>query len=305
MTLRFILNHDLVDADGPPAPRARRLRSARSARHQGGLPRGRLRRLHGAAGRAATGAGVAYRAVTSCLLPLAEVAGSPRGHRRGAEPATGSAPVQQALVDEGASQCGFCTPGIVVALTGFLLARRAPRPRGRRSPRSRATSAAAPATPRSAALRPGWWRARPSRPGGRRRAVARPGPRRGVLPRYFATVRRAARRASRRRRPRATPDARSPLAGGRHRPLRPAAATSSLRPSSPALPEPASAASGATASDLFIGAATTVEELIALARAARTWCPASAARRRWSPPSPSATAPPSAATSSTPRRSAT
>jgi len=29
--------------------------------------------------------------------------------------------VQQAIVDEGASQCGFCTPGFVVAMTGHLL----------------------------------------------------------------------------------------------------------------------------------------------------------------------------------------
>ncbi|MDX1487248.1 MAG: FAD binding domain-containing protein [Acidiferrobacterales bacterium] len=29
--------------------------------------------------------------------------------------------VQQAIVDEGATQCGFCTPGIVVSLTGHLM----------------------------------------------------------------------------------------------------------------------------------------------------------------------------------------
>src|SRR4030066_816592 len=30
-------------------------------------------------------------------------------------------PGQQAIVDEGATQCGFCTPGIVVSLTGYLM----------------------------------------------------------------------------------------------------------------------------------------------------------------------------------------
>ena len=35
-------------------------------------------------------------------------------------------PVQQALLDEGAAQCGFCTPGLVVAITGLL--RREPHP---------------------------------------------------------------------------------------------------------------------------------------------------------------------------------
>nr|VFJ92397.1 MAG: xanthine dehydrogenase small subunit [Candidatus Kentron sp. H]VFJ93437.1 MAG: xanthine dehydrogenase small subunit [Candidatus Kentron sp. H]VFK00313.1 MAG: xanthine dehydrogenase small subunit [Candidatus Kentron sp. H] len=34
-------------------------------------------------------------------------------------------PIQEAIVAEGASQCGCCTPGIVVALTGFFLAPRA------------------------------------------------------------------------------------------------------------------------------------------------------------------------------------
>ena len=34
--------------------------------------------------------------------------------------------VQQALLDEGAAQCGYCTPGLVVAITGLLRAN--PRP---------------------------------------------------------------------------------------------------------------------------------------------------------------------------------
>jgi xanthine dehydrogenase small subunit len=63
---------------------------------------------------------ILYRVVTSCLLP----AGALHGHhvvtieglnRR----ALG--PIQSAFVDEGASQCGFCTPGFVVAFTGHLL----------------------------------------------------------------------------------------------------------------------------------------------------------------------------------------
>ena len=35
-------------------------------------------------------------------------------------------PVQQALLDEGAAQCGYCTPGLVVAITALL--RRNPHP---------------------------------------------------------------------------------------------------------------------------------------------------------------------------------
>ena len=30
-------------------------------------------------------------------------------------------PIQQAIVDKGATQCGFCTPGIVVSLTGYAM----------------------------------------------------------------------------------------------------------------------------------------------------------------------------------------
>ena len=55
-------------------------------------------------------------------------------------------PVQQAFVEAGAVQCGFCTPGLVVATAALL--ERTPDPERRRDPRGalRATSAAAPAT---------------------------------------------------------------------------------------------------------------------------------------------------------------
>ena len=63
-----------------------------------------------------------YKAVASCLLPLGELEGKHvvtiEGLNTGSLPLT---PVQQALIDEGASQCGFCTPGIVMSLTGFFL----------------------------------------------------------------------------------------------------------------------------------------------------------------------------------------
>ncbi len=63
---------------------------------------------------------VRYRAVNSCLFPLAEAAGRHVVTIEGLN-GPGLTPVQQAIVNEGASQCGFCTPGIVVSLTGFLL----------------------------------------------------------------------------------------------------------------------------------------------------------------------------------------
>ena len=61
-----------------------------------------------------------YRAVVSCLLPLAEAAGCHVVTIEGLNNAD-LTPLQQAIVSEGASQCGFCTPGLVVSLSAFLL----------------------------------------------------------------------------------------------------------------------------------------------------------------------------------------
>lgn len=66
------------------------------------------------------GTRVRYRALVSCLLPLAEAEGR---HVVTVEGLNGAelGPVQQAIVEQNASQCGFCTPGLVVALSAFLL----------------------------------------------------------------------------------------------------------------------------------------------------------------------------------------
>jgi xanthine dehydrogenase small subunit len=41
--------------------------------------------------------------------------------------AAGLTPVQQCFTDEGATQCGFCTPGFIVSLTGYCLNEKQPR----------------------------------------------------------------------------------------------------------------------------------------------------------------------------------
>jgi len=64
--------------------------------------------------------GICYRTVNSCLLPLGNAAGRHVVTIEGLNQPDLS-PIQKALVDEGAIQCGFCTPGLVIALTGFLL----------------------------------------------------------------------------------------------------------------------------------------------------------------------------------------
>lgn len=75
--------------------------------------------------------GLSYRAVPSCLLPVAELEGrhlvtiEGLGLEDAADNAVKDAPflnpIQQAFVDEGASQCGFCTPGFIMSLTGYFL----------------------------------------------------------------------------------------------------------------------------------------------------------------------------------------
>ena len=62
-----------------------------------------------------------YKTVLSCLLPLGELSGKHLVTIEGLNREKLS-PIQQVLVDYGATQCGFCTPGIVMSLTGYLLA---------------------------------------------------------------------------------------------------------------------------------------------------------------------------------------
>ncbi len=63
---------------------------------------------------------IKYKNVASCILPIGELEGK---HIVTLEGINGDnlTPVQDALVNEGAVQCGFCTPGFVMSLTGFFL----------------------------------------------------------------------------------------------------------------------------------------------------------------------------------------
>lgn len=64
-----------------------------------------------------------YVTMNSCLLSLAQVDGA---HVITAEGLAADGPVQRALVDAGAIQCGYCTPGFAIALTAAWLAGEAP-----------------------------------------------------------------------------------------------------------------------------------------------------------------------------------
>jgi len=119
--LRFALNDGLVDTASHPGLPAldflrgeARLTGVKYACREGDCGSCVVLLGH------AAGDTIQYRVVTSCLLPV----GALQGHhvvtieglsRR----ALGS--IQIAFANEGASQCGFCTPGFVVAFTGYLL----------------------------------------------------------------------------------------------------------------------------------------------------------------------------------------
>jgi len=64
--------------------------------------------------------GVEWRSVTSCTLAMGELDGRHVVTIEGLASA-GLTPVMEAMLDEGASQCGFCSPGFVLALTGYLV----------------------------------------------------------------------------------------------------------------------------------------------------------------------------------------
>jgi aerobic-type carbon monoxide dehydrogenase small subunit (CoxS/CutS family) len=65
-------------------------------------------------------------AVRSCLTPIGEVVGRSVTTIEGLATGDELNPVQQAFIDAGAFQCGFCTPGMIVAAASLLA--RNPRP---------------------------------------------------------------------------------------------------------------------------------------------------------------------------------
>lgn len=64
--------------------------------------------------------------VPACVTPLADAAGKRLATVEGLSHNGRLSPVQQAFVDEGALQCGYCTPGMIMAATALL--RQNPRP---------------------------------------------------------------------------------------------------------------------------------------------------------------------------------
>jgi len=69
---------------------------------------------------------VAGQAVRSCVTPVQAVAGQEVTTIEGLGSPERPHPLQAAFIEEQAAQCGYCTPGIVMAATAFLA--RTPRP---------------------------------------------------------------------------------------------------------------------------------------------------------------------------------
>ncbi len=63
---------------------------------------------------------VKYKSIVSCLTPLGNAAGKHIVTIEGINVEKIS-PIQEIFVKENATQCGFCTPGFIVSLTGFSL----------------------------------------------------------------------------------------------------------------------------------------------------------------------------------------
>jgi aerobic-type carbon monoxide dehydrogenase small subunit (CoxS/CutS family) len=60
------------------------------------------------------------RSTRSCLTPLASAVGAKITTVEGLERHGVLSPVQQAFLDEGAFQCGYCTPGMILTATALL-----------------------------------------------------------------------------------------------------------------------------------------------------------------------------------------
>ena len=122
--IRFILNNETVATDLPPG-----YLLVDFIRYTKNLKGTKIGCREGDCGACVVLAGqirndeLHYQSLTSCLTPLANI------HNKHVVTIEGinmsrMNPLQQAMTDESATQCGFCTPGFVVSFAGFCLSRK-------------------------------------------------------------------------------------------------------------------------------------------------------------------------------------
>ncbi len=119
--LRFILNDKLIETELPPGSTVLDF-----IRYHKRLAGTKIGCREGDCGACTILVGdldndkLVYRSMTSCLMPLGNADGKHIVSVEGINQKELS-PVQQAMVDTNGTQCGFCTIGFVMSLTGFVL----------------------------------------------------------------------------------------------------------------------------------------------------------------------------------------
>ncbi len=121
--IRFVLNNQLIETDLPKG-----MTVLDFARYHKNLKGTKIGCREGDCGACTILVGesvedsVKYRTQTSCLMPLANAGGkhivTVEGINKQGDELT---EVQQAMVENSGTQCGFCTVGFVMSLTGFCL----------------------------------------------------------------------------------------------------------------------------------------------------------------------------------------
>lgn len=119
--IRFILNDKLIETELPPGSTVLDF-----VRYHKRLTGTKIGCREGDCGACTILAGdlengrLVYRSATSCLMPLGNAQGKHIVSVEGINMKE-LTPVQQAIVDTNGTQCGFCTIGFVMSLTGFVL----------------------------------------------------------------------------------------------------------------------------------------------------------------------------------------
>lgn len=120
-TIKFILNNETIELTGNPALPL--LDYIRKEKHLHGTKEVCKEGDCGACtvllGELINGE-LKYKTITSCIYPIGNVNGKHVVTIEGIN-SHDLTPQQKAFADEGASQCGFCTPGFIMSLTGYLL----------------------------------------------------------------------------------------------------------------------------------------------------------------------------------------